>query len=90
MTKNVPARRETNPFVGGIEGVKSVMKIDEIRSRLGIGRMAIYGMLERGQLPGIRVGRRWIVTRQAYERWERTCGIREDSVTFTNSPDTIN
>jgi hypothetical protein len=34
----------------------------------------VYGMLEQGILPGIRLGRRWIITRHAYEQWERTCG----------------
>jgi hypothetical protein len=33
-------------------------------------------MLEQGLLPGVRLGRRWIVTRHAYELWERTCGMR--------------
>lgn len=70
--------------------MKGVMKIDEIRLRLGIGRMAIYAMLEHGQLPGIRVGRRWIVTRQAYEHWERTCGIRDERITSSDSLATIN
>jgi hypothetical protein len=32
-------------------------------------------MLEQGLLPGIRLGRRWIVTRHSYEQWERTCGM---------------
>jgi hypothetical protein len=31
-------------------------------------------MLEQGILPGIRLGRRWLITRHAYEAWERTCG----------------
>ncbi len=30
-------------------------------------------MLERGIIP-VRLGRRWIITRHAYEQWERTCG----------------
>src|SRR3984893_1642389 len=33
-------------------------------------------MLEQQILPGIRFGRRWIITRHAYEQWERTCGMR--------------
>ena len=49
--------------------------VPEIASRLGIGRLAVYTMLEQGILPGIRLGRRWIVTQAAYEEWERTCGI---------------
>jgi excisionase family DNA binding protein len=48
----------------------------EIAERLDIGRLAVYAMLEQEILPGIRLGRRWIITRHAYEQWERTCGIR--------------
>jgi len=51
----------------------------EIAKRLGIGKMAAYEMLEKGILPGIRLGRRWIVTRQAYEQWERTCGTMQSN-----------
>jgi excisionase family DNA binding protein len=50
--------------------------VPEIAKQLGIGRLAVYAMLERRIIPGIRLGRRWIVTRYAYEQWERTCGTR--------------
>ena len=36
--------------------------IPEIATRLQVGRIAVYQMLERRVIPGIRVGRRWIVT----------------------------
>jgi excisionase family DNA binding protein len=52
------------------------MSVQEIAQRLDIGRLKVYAMLEQGMLPGIRVGRRWIITRHAYEEWERTCGVR--------------
>ena len=55
----------------------SRMTIPEIAQRLSIGRLAVYTMLEKGLLPGIRVGRRWIVTRHAFDLWERTCGMRD-------------
>ncbi len=48
----------------------------EIARRLDIGRLAVYSMLEQGIIPGIRLGRRSIITRHAYEQWERTCGMR--------------
>ena len=48
----------------------------EIARRLNIGRMAVYSMLEQGIIPGVRLGRRWIITRRAYLAWERTCGFR--------------
>jgi excisionase family DNA binding protein len=52
------------------------MTVPEIARRLSIGRLAVYAMLERGTLPAIRLGRRWIITRYAYEQWERTCGMQ--------------
>ena len=51
------------------------MSIPEIANRLSIGRIAVYTMLEQGIIPAIRLGRRWIVTRHAYDQWERTCGM---------------
>ena len=52
------------------------ISVEEIARRLEIGRLAVYAMLEQGIMPGIRLGRRWIITRHAYEQWERTCGVR--------------
>ncbi len=57
---------------------KERITIEEIANRLSIGRLAVYALLERGEIPAIRLGRRWIVTRHAYEQWERTCGIKSD------------
>jgi excisionase family DNA binding protein len=65
--------------------VRTRILIPEIAARLSIGRMAVYEMLERGIIPGIRVGRRWIVTRHAYERWEQTCGLQQPSVSELRS-----
>lgn len=53
------------------------MSILEIAARLEIGRLAVYRMLEERKLPGVRVGKRWIVTRKAFERWEAECGMTE-------------
>jgi excisionase family DNA binding protein len=50
--------------------------VPEIAQRLDIGRLAVYAMLKQGIIPSIRLGRRWIITRHAYEHWERTCGTR--------------
>jgi excisionase family DNA binding protein len=54
----------------------SRISVPEVAQRLDIGRLAVYAMLEQGIMPGIKLGRRWIITRQAYEQWERTCGMR--------------
>ena len=55
---------------------RSRMSIAEIARRLAIGERAVYQMLEQGILPGIRLGKRWLVTRHAFESWEKTCGLR--------------
>jgi excisionase family DNA binding protein len=67
------------------------ISVPEIAERLDIGRLAVYAMLEQQILPGIRLGRRWIITRHAYEHWERTCGthlaldlLRKPEVTVLN------
>jgi excisionase family DNA binding protein len=54
----------------------SRISVLEIAGRLDVGRLAVYSMLEQGMLPGVRLGRRWIITRHAYLAWERTCGLR--------------
>ena len=57
----------------------SRISVPEIAQRLKIGRLAVYEMLEQRILPGIRLGRRWIITWHAYEQWERTCGVRHST-----------
>ena len=52
------------------------ISVPEVASRLKIGRLAVYAMLEQEIIPAIRLGRRWIITRYAYDQWERTCGMR--------------
>jgi excisionase family DNA binding protein len=56
------------------ERTSARMSIAEIAARLALGRMAVYAMLEKRIIPGLRLGRRWIVTRHAFEEWERRCG----------------
>ena len=63
--------------------------VEEIARRLDIGRLAVYTMLEQGLLPGIRLGRRWIVTRHSYEQWECTCGMRPGTGLQANTEVTV-
>lgn len=81
MARNspIPSQLETDPpdLSGSLPpGRKERITIEEIASRLSIGRLAVYALLDRGEIPAIRLGRRWIVTRHAYEQWERTCGTK--------------
>jgi excisionase family DNA binding protein len=58
-----------------VDAPSSRISVLEIARRLSIGRLAVYSMLEQGIIPGLRLGRRWIITRQAYLTWEGTCGL---------------
>ena len=67
----------TNDNADGLaDSPSSRISVLEIARRLNLGRMAVYSMLEQGIMPGVRLGRRWIITRHAYLAWERTCGRR--------------
>jgi excisionase family DNA binding protein len=59
--------------------MKARLTQKEVAARLNVGPRAVYALLERGVLPGIRLGKRWLITRHAYEEWERTCGMRPHS-----------
>jgi excisionase family DNA binding protein len=51
------------------------ISVNEIARQLSVGRLTVYSMLEKGIIPGIRLGHRWIITRYAYGQWERSCGM---------------
>jgi excisionase family DNA binding protein len=70
------ARKAQASVDGLADSPSSRISVQEIARRLNIGRMAVYAMLEQGIIPGVRLGRRWIITRHAYLTWERTCGLR--------------
>jgi len=53
----------------------SSMAVPEIAQQMGVGRLTVYALLEAGTIPGIRFGRRWIISRNAFEEWWRTCGM---------------
>jgi excisionase family DNA binding protein len=55
--------------------VSARITVDEIARRLDIGKRAVYVMLESGLMPGLRIGRNWLITRHAYQQWERTAGM---------------
>jgi excisionase family DNA binding protein len=54
----------------------SRMTVPEIAGRLAVGEMAVYRMLEEKIIPAVRVGKRWVVTRKAFEKWEESCGLQ--------------
>lgn len=63
--------------------MKTAISPREIASRLGIDLQSVYGLLSRGEIPSTKIGRKWLISRQAFERWEATIGEgkRQQSVT---------
>jgi len=56
---------------------RTTITVPEISDRLDVSEEIVYGMLRDNTIPNIRYGRRFIVSRAAYERWENSIG--EDS-----------
>ena len=54
--------------------MRTTITVPEISKRLGICEETIYEMLRSHEIPNIRHGHRFIVSRAAYERWEATIG----------------
>ena len=46
-----------------------LLRLSEVAARLGLGRSTIYELIQRGELPVIRVGRAVRVPVVALERW---------------------
>jgi len=43
-------------------------------SPLDRSRATVYDLLSQHIIPAIKGGRRWLVTRRAFEAWQQTCG----------------
>jgi excisionase family DNA binding protein len=48
--------------------------VDALASDLGISRQSAYAALRRGQIPHIRIGKRFIIPRSAISEWLRSAG----------------
>jgi excisionase family DNA binding protein len=53
----------------------SRVTVDEIVRDLQLGRVRVYHLLDLNVIPNVRVGRRYLITRHAYEEWKKTCGL---------------
>jgi len=66
---------------GSSPSEKTTITVSEIVNRTGISRDVVYDMLEKKEIPAVHFGRkhRWIISRRAFEQWERTFGSQERS-----------
>jgi len=59
--------------------MRTTITVPEISERIGICEETIYEMLRSRVIPNIRYGRRFIISRNAFERWEATIGEQVQS-----------
>jgi excisionase family DNA binding protein len=55
----------------------TTITIPEIANRLDVCEETIYDLCKRHIIPSIRPGRRFIISRTAYEKWEATIGEKK-------------
>jgi excisionase family DNA binding protein len=55
----------------------TTITIPEISRRLGLSEETVYEMLKAGDIPNIRRRRLFIVSRAAYDQWEKTIGTNK-------------
>jgi len=69
---------EENLIAAGssISPPRSRITIKEIAKDLNVGLHSVYRMLDDRIIPGIKLGRGWLVTLHAYGEWKRTCGTK--------------
>lgn len=48
---------------------RQTMTVDEVSEVLGVSRNGVYEALRKGEVPGVRVGRRWVIPRERFWRW---------------------
>jgi excisionase family DNA binding protein len=67
---------KTDSDFNSLPAKPATITVPEIVARLAIARGAVYELLERKEIPAIRLGqnRRWIISRRAYEDWEASFG----------------
>lgn len=53
---------------------RTTIRVAEIAARMGLGEMLVYRLLDEGEIPAIRLGRWWIISRTRFEQWEATFG----------------
>jgi excisionase family DNA binding protein len=62
------ARRLTKQDIMAHEARQEITSIEEVAKRLNVGINQVYRACNRGELPAIRIGRRWLVPTAALDR----------------------
>ena len=64
----LPITKAKRKKVAAKRAAADVLTPEDVAARLGIGRNQAYEAIQRGDIPALRFGRRWLVPRAAFER----------------------
>lgn len=53
---------------------EEVLSVPEVAEVLGISRNSAYKAVNQGDIPSVKVGRRTLVPRKAFDQWLKTAG----------------
>ena len=59
---------------------RQVLTVKDIAEQLGIGINQAYSACERGQIPTVRFGRRWLIPKTAFHQWLQASGTENQNV----------
>jgi excisionase family DNA binding protein len=48
---------------------RQVLSPEEVARMLGLHLNSVYSMLKAGSIPGVRAGRRWLISKRRFEAW---------------------
>lgn len=54
---------------------RTTLTVVEVGRLLGVSRPKLMQLLRDGVVPNVKHGRKYIITRQAFERWQGECGL---------------
>ena len=56
---------------------RQVLTVKDVAQQLGIGINQAYSACERGQIPTVRFGRRWLIPKTAFQQWLHASGTEQ-------------
>ena len=48
---------------------RQVYTPEEVARLLGLHSNSVYGLLKSGELPGLKAGRKWLISKRRFEAW---------------------
>jgi len=66
--------KETQTTVHKHQQQTTYPTVEALATDLGISRQSAYAALRRGEIPHIRIGKRFVIPRAAIQEWLRTAG----------------